>query len=456
MQTRELACFAAELSYDALPAATIQTAKQCILDTIGCCIRGSLEPSSVIMRRVVERQEGKREATVLSSRPFRTTALTAALANGCAMHSLDMDDLHNASIIHLGTVVVPAALAVAEQAGASGKELILAIVAGYEVGARVGEAVNPESYFFWHTTGTAGTFGAATAAAKLLQLDAEQMLFCLGSAGTQAAGLWEFLKEGAMSKTLHAGKAAMNGILAAWLAQEGFTAATHILEGEKGFCQAMTAAAHLEKLTAHLGSGQFKIDENSFKPYAACKHCHPAINAAQTLCTANNLAADQIASIYIQTNAVADNLVNNPDPQNTYGCKFSIQYCTAAAIRYGKVGVAEFEPEKIADGELRRLMADTKVVIDAELDADFRQNPEKWSVWLTLTDTAGREYHHFIEYPKGDPQNPVSYAETEEKVRTLAGAVYPEKVIVEELLQKIDALESLQNASGLFDFLTAQ
>ena len=152
---------------------------------------------------------------------------------------------------------------------------------------------------------------------------------------------------------------------------------------------------------------------------------------------------------------MADNLVNNPDPKNTYGCKFSIQYCTAASIRYGKVGVDEFGPEKIDDAELRRLMANTEVVVDAALDADFRKNAERWSVYLTLTDKAGREYRHFVEYPLGDPQNPVSYAETEEKVRTLAGTVLPERQLA-ELLQIIGTLESLQDASGVFDFLVAK
>ena len=458
MQTRELARFVSELKYESLSETTIEMAKQCILDTVGICVRGSEEQPGKIIQKIVKRQEGKREATVLSRNPFRTTAVNAALANGCAMHSLDYDDLHNASIIHLGTVVVPAALAVAEQVGATGKQLILAVVAGYEVGARVGEAVNPESYFFWHTTGTAGTFGAAAAAAKLLELDTEQTLHCLGSAGTQAAGLWEFLKEGAMSKTLHAGKAAMNGIWSALLAKEGFTAATLILEGEKGFCLAMTSSAHLEKLTERLGAGKYKIDENSFKPYACCKHCHPAINAAQVLIENNNLnglAAEQIEHINIKTNAVADNLVNNPDPKNEYGSKFSIQYCIAAAIRYGKVGVAEFEQEKASDKELRRLMSVTKVVVDAALDKDFRSHPDKWSVWVTLTAKDGREYQHFIEYPKGDPQNPVSYAETEDKARSLVETVYS-KQNLEQLLATIRIIENAPEISHTFDFLFAE
>lgn len=224
METEKLAQFVANLTFEQLSSKTIKMAKQSFLDWLGCCIRGSEELPAIILRRVVLAEaQNSAISTVFSKHHFRTSSRTAALLNGAASHTLDMDDLHNASIIHLGTVVMPAALAVAERTKSTGQDLITAIVAGYEVGARVGEAVNPDSYFFWHTTATAGTFGAAAAAAKLLNLDCQQTIHCLGSAGTQAAGLWEFLKDGAMSKPLHSGKAAFNGILAADLAKEGFT-----------------------------------------------------------------------------------------------------------------------------------------------------------------------------------------------------------------------------------------
>lgn len=451
MATRELAAFTAGLRYEHLSPATRFMARQCILDWLACCIRGSAEPPGQIIRRVVAAQGGREEATVFGAAPFRTTALQAALANGAFSHALDMDDLHNASIIHLGTVVVPAALAVAEHTGASGPALIAAVVAGYEAGARVGEAVNPESYFYWHTTGTAGTFGAAAAAASLLGLDAERTAHCFGSAGTQAAGLWEFLREGAMSKTLHAGKAAMNGILAAVLAREGFTGATAILEGEKGFCRAVSSAPRLEKLTAGLG-GNYKIDENSFKPYAACKHCHPAINAAQLLLRAPGFDTGRVRSVIVRTNTVADNLVNNPAPQNAYGSKFSLQYCVAAALRFGRVGVEEFAPGRAADGELRRLMGCVAVEVDPELDAEYRRNPEKWSAMVIVTMDDGERYQQFIDYPKGDPQNPVSYAETEDKFRSLAGGVCAPET-VDSLLKTVSGLEETGSVRGLFAFL---
>lgn len=454
METRALAQFVADLKYEMLPTSTRQMAKQCILDALGCSIRGSIEPPGMIMQQVIGCQGGKAEATVLCAKPLRTTSFNAALANGAFNHALDMDDLHNASIIHLGTVVVPAALAVAEQIGATGEELIMAVVAGYEVGARVGEAVNPDSYFFWHTTGTAGTFGAAAAVAKLLRLTADQTAHCFGSAGTQAAGLWEFLQSGGMSKTLHAGKAAANGILSGLLAQADFTGATTILEGPKGFCHAMTSQAKLNKLTDNLGSGTYKIDENSFKPYACCKHCHATINAVQVLRNQYHIEPSQVKAIAIKTNSVADNLVNNPAPQNTYGSKFSLQYCAAAAVRYGKVGVEEFNAAAAQDAELRRLMQEVTVEVDPSLEAEYRRNPDKWSAVVEIATDSGDTYKQFIAYPKGDPQNPVSYAETEDKFRSLACNVYsPEEIA--NLLTLIANLETNNNFSRAFTFLTS-
>ncbi len=453
MATAKLAHFVANLTYDQLDSNTVKMAKQSFLDWFGCCIRGSEEIPAGILRRVVlaERQDSA-ISTVFSDHPFRASSLTAALLNGAASHTLDMDDLHNASIIHLGTVVMPAALAIAERVGATGKDLITAIVAGYEVGARVGEAVNPDSYFFWHTTATAGTFAAAAAAAKLLNLDCQQTIHCLGSAGTQAAGLWEFLKEGAMSKPLHSGKAAFNGILAADLAKAGFTAATHILEGDKGFCRAMAAKPKLNKLVDGLGKG-FKLDENAFKPYACCKHCHASINAAQLLC-AKGIDTSLVKSIIIKTNKVADNLVNNPAPNTVYGYKFSIQYCVAAALRYGKVGVDEFTLEKTDDIELNRLMNAITVIVDPDMEKEYQLNPEKWSAEVIIQTLAGQEFSQLIPYPKGDPQNPVSDNESEEKFRVLVGSVYHVETI-EKLLDFVKNLEKVDDLSEAFTFLVS-
>lgn len=449
METKILAQAAAELNYNDLSSTTVQIAKQCFLDWLANAIRGSQSPSTKIMEKILLKEApAAKIATVFSDKPYRTSAIQAALVNAMASHSLDFDDLHNASIIHLATVVIPAALAVAERDECSGQELIAAIVAGYEVGARVGETVNPRSYYFWHTTGTAGTFGAAAAAGNLLHLDADQMTACLGTAGTQASGLWEFLIDGAMSKTLHAGKAAMHGILSADLSQEGFTAAQKILEGDKGFCKAMDQSCDLKKLTDGLGE-RFKIDENSFKPYACCKHCHSAINAMLELCAEHGLKAADIAGVTVKTNNTAACLVDNSQPKTAYGHKFSLHYCLAAAAHYGKVGLDEFTEERIQDVEAQRLMKLVEVIVDDAMEREFAKNPDKWSVELIVRLANGVTYHKFIPYPKGDPQNPVSYEETEEKFRAIVEPVYSVEQI-EALLNTVRNMENLKNIGAVF------
>jgi 2-methylcitrate dehydratase PrpD len=339
--TENLAERIVRVRYRDLPENTVKMAKQCVLDWLGNSVRGWSQKNMAIMSEVLG-GAGDGPATMFNGQKNAGNSVYyAAMLNAAASHSLDFDDLHNASIIHLGCVVVPPAWALAQSKNLSGRDFLAAVVAGYEAGARIGECVNPESYHFWHTTATCGVFAAAAAAGSLLKLNREQMVECLGTAGTQSAGLWEFLIDGAMSKTLHIGKAVFGGLLAAELTQKGFTGAKKILEGEKGFCLAMLPSPHWNALTGG-EAGKYKIDENSFKPYACCKHTHPANYAAQVLRAEHGLALSDLASLEIKTNAVAKNLVDNPAPQNPYGSKFSLQYCVSAMIKYGKLGVDEF------------------------------------------------------------------------------------------------------------------
>lgn len=422
MTTKALADFTSRLTYEKLSPHSVSMAKKCLLDWLGVAISGSQEqPAKIIRQTIVKPSAG--EATILAQDCERTSALDAAFCNGAASHSLDFDDLHNPSIIHLACVVIPAALALAEAEHKSGKQLLAAICAGYEAGARAGEAVIPESYFYWHTTGSAGIFGAAAAAANILGLDAQQTLMCYGSAGTQAAGLWEFLKEGAMSKSLHAGKAAYGGVLSACLARAGFTGASKILEGEKGFCRAVSPQPHQEKLVDGLNSGKLKIDENSFKPYACCKHSHAALYAIQTLRQKHKLQPADICKTTLFVNDITDCLINNPRPQTPYGCKFSIQYCSAAILKYGAAGIEQFRPNIINDEEILQLMQKTAVVRDEAMEKIYRENPSKLASRAELTLTSGAVLSMQVDYPKGDPDNPLSWEETCAKFMTLAEPV---------------------------------
>lgn len=424
MTTKELSTFTSALTYSKLSEHTIDMAKKCILDHLGVAIRGSKEKPAEIIRSVVLKAGGD-EATVFDGNNTKTTALNAAFCNGAASHTLDFDDLHNPSIIHLACVVVPPALALAEANHKNGQELITAVCAGYEAGARTGESVIPESYFYWHTTGTAGIIGAAAAAANILHLDEQQTLMCYGSAGTQAAGLWEFLKEGAMSKALHAGKGSYAGVLSAQLAQAGFTGASKILEGEKGFCHAMVREPHLEKLVVGLGDG-LKIDNNSFKPYACCKHSHAALYAVQVLQKEYGLQASDIAGIKIYVNDITNYLINNPNPQNPYGCKFSIQYCVAAMMKYGVVGVEQFNTDVINDEVVHQLMANTEVILDEEIEKIHQEDSAKLASRVEIVCKDGRCLSKQVDFPKGDPDNPFSWEEAKEKFMSLAVPVYGE------------------------------
>jgi 2-methylcitrate dehydratase PrpD len=269
--------------------------------------------------------------------------------------------------------------------------MLTAVVAGYEVCARVGEAVIPESYYFWHTTGTVGAIGAGASAAKILGLDGEQTLQCLGSAGTQAAGLWEFVKEGAMSKPLHTGKSSYAGVLSAYLAKEGFTGATKILEGDKGFCKAMVAKPHLEKLTAGLGKG-FKIDDNSFKPYPCCKHSHASLYALQVLQQENKFTAKDVAKVEVLVNSITDSLINNPNPQTAYGCKFSIQYCDASVLKFGNVTIENFTPKFMEDKDVRALMKLINVHQDKAVQKVYDDDPSKLATKVIVTLKDGRSF----------------------------------------------------------------
>src|SRR5216683_1427297 len=334
-----------------------------ILDWLGSALAGAVEPPARLAQRVVSGLGASTEATVFAA--GRASAAAAALANGIASHILELDDVHKGSTMHAGAPVIPAALAVAEREHADGRAFMLAVALGYEAALRIGEAVNPSHYRFWHPTGTAATFGAAVAAGSLMKLDPAQMLDALGTAGTQAAGLWEFNADGAMSKHLHPGKAAFNGILAADLAREGFTGATRILEGERGFFRAMSESHDATRITDGLGS-RWKIIENCYKMHSCCGHTHTAIDVALDL---RAQAIGKIAEVHIETYGPGFEIVKEMNPRTSYQAKFSLAYCVAAGLIEGRVGLDQFSPERfgpdgVRDTSIAALLRRTRVTVE--------------------------------------------------------------------------------------------
>src|SRR5262245_47792797 len=275
--TRALAEVLASTRYSDLPQDVREHARRSITDWLGSALGGCIEKPARLAQQVAAGFGKASEATVFGA--GRASAIAAAFANGVASHILELDDIHKESTVHAAAPIIPAALAVAEREHADGQAFVAAVTVGYEAAFRIGEAVNPSHYFFFHPTGTVATFGAAAAAGSLLGLGPTEMLDALGSAGTQAAALWEFNADGAMSKHLHPAKAAMNGILAADLARAGFTGATRILEGERGFFRAMSRSYDDTRITDGLG-GRWKIGENGYKLYSCCGHTHTAVDCA--------------------------------------------------------------------------------------------------------------------------------------------------------------------------------
>ncbi len=386
---------------------------------------------------------GKPQATVIPD-GSKTSCQLAAMVNAASSHAVEMDDLHKPSVLHPAAPVIPAALAVAERDGISGAGFLPAIVGGYEVAIRAGEALGPSHYRFWHTTATCGVFGAAAAVGKLLHLTSEQIVWALGSAGTQSAGLWEFLAEGAMSKQLHPAKAAADGLLAALLAQQGFTGASRIFEGEKGLSRATCAAPDLARLTEGLADSPFRILENSFKAHAACYHIHSTIDAVLSLKAQFNLKPAEIRKISIRLYSVALDLLEKVEPLSPYTAKFSIPYCVAMALLHGRVGLTDFHEERIRDRTIHQLMSSVAIQRDPELDQAY---PDRWPAIVRVETAAGAEHETRVDYPKGDPNNPMTREELIEKFHVLTNGIIPESsrsLLVERCLS-LDTLENLQN-----------
>ena len=445
MPTATLASFIANTGYNDIPAEVIETAKNYFLDWLGSAYAGSDSKPARILRDVVEELGGKPEATVVGSE-MRNTCLHAALVNGAASHVVEMDDLHKASIYHPAAPVMPAALAVAEREGKDGKEFLRAVVLAYEASCRIGEAINPSHYRYWHTTGTVGTFGAAVAAGVLLDLSVEEMFLSLGSAGLQASGLWEFLVDGAMSKQLHPGKAALNGVLSSLLAKRGFTAARRILEGEKGFCGATSEQVDLTKITSGLGESH-RICEVSFKPHASCRHTHSAIDATLEIVKKFDLKADDVEKVTVRVYSGAMDLLGNVEATSPFAAKFNMPYCISSALLFRNVGLDRFSEERLWDAPLRQLMSKVEMVVDPSLDKDY---PAKWPAVVRIATRSGMKLVANVEYPKGDPENPLSREELCGKFTGMSSPIIGQ-ARAESLLDRVLGLDRLPNMARFLE-----
>jgi 2-methylcitrate dehydratase PrpD len=415
--TRALSEFIAGIRFEDLPAHVVVRAEELFLDWMASALAGRNAGPVRTMERFAESMgplDGPSE--ILVSRR-RTSPFFAALINGAASHVVEQDDLHNSSVLHPGTVVFPAVLAAAQGAGGSGRDLITAAAAGYECGVRVGEFLGRSHYRVFHTTATAGKLAAAAGVARLLNLDADRVQHCLGSAGTMASGLWEFLRDAADSKQLHTAKAAADGLLAAYLARDGLTGARCILEGGQGMAAGMSSDADIACLTDGLGT-RWALAETSFKFHASCRHTHPSADALLGLMREHNLGAADIATVTAHVHQGAlDVLGPVNDPGSIHQSKFSMGFVLALIACRGRAALADFTDEALRDPVLRGMRDKVTMAFDAEVDAAY---PKRWLGRVSVTTRDGRTLEKRIVSPKGDPDNPLTRMELEDKALRLA------------------------------------
>ncbi len=351
-----------------------------------------------------------------------------ALLFGGLTHILEMDDLHRTSVVHPGCVVVPAAFALARDKDVSGIDFLTSILHGFEATCRVGMAVGQEHYRIWHSTATCGPFGSAMAAAHLLGLNEDACVDALGNAGTQAAGLWQFLDTGAMSKHLHAGRGAEAGVIAAQLASLGFSGPPEILEGERGLFAGACPDANPAAVLANPEQG-WQLLLTSIKPWPSCRHTHPTIDAALEL--SDKVNPSRIVSIDVKTYRAALDVCDRPQPESVYEAKFSLQHCVAAALTKGRIGFDTF------DEPLQHEMAQYrgKVSLQAE-DPYVSAYPNDWGSSVEVRYEDSETIKAQRSHCKGDPEDALSAREMREKALMLLefGAVTNPEKLIDEIL----------------------
>ncbi|KAJ5811675.1 hypothetical protein N7474_007976 [Penicillium riverlandense] len=406
-RTENLVAWATQLRYDDLPRPVVERTKELFLDWLACTMAGRHHPAiSAIGTFVQEMGPAGGRSEIIHDPDRSTSPAFAALLNGACSHVVEQDDLHNSSMMHPATVVFPTALAVAQEVGADGRSFLTACIVGYDVACRAGEYLGESHYRKFHTTATAGVVGAAATAAYLLRLDPKQMLSAIGTAGTQAAGLWQFLLDASHSKQVHTGKACFDGIFAAYTAYFGLLGPHEILEGKSGMSFAMVPGqARPTALDDRLGV-KYSIMESSFKWHAACRHTHPSVDALLTVMKRHNLGFDDVETVVSHTYRAAIDILSQGDKAETvHQSKFSMGFVLAVAAKNGRASVTDFTEDALKDPALRAFQKRVTMQYDPDIDAAF---PKEWQGLVEVTTKSGEKFSERVEVVKGDPGSPLT------------------------------------------------
>lgn len=448
---RNIAEISSGLNFSDLPLTVVKKSKGYMLDLLGCILGAKGVASSRIMAQVVSNLGGEPQSTVIGY-SHKTSAPLAAMINGTSGHAFDMDDDHREGTLHSSVVVFPAVLAVAERGLVSGAEVITAFALGSELMIRLGEAFLGKTYYQgFHPTGTTGVFGAALGVGKILGLDSQKLIWALGIAGSQAAGLLEWKADGTWTKRLQAGHPAMTGVLSALLAQEGYTGPATIFEGEDGFVKAYSYRDQydINKITDQFGT-RWEMADTSIKPHACCRFACPIADCAQEVAKNNQINPDDIKEVLVKCSDWMIKALCQPAerkylPLTVVDAQFSLPYVTAVSLVKKRASVPEFTDEAIKDPVVLDVAKKVRWEFDPECEKLY---PKAYPSTLILETNDGRKYSAHVDYPKGDPENPLSDDELIEKFRLLASATISdekaEKIIDVVLnLEKVDDINKL-------------
>lgn len=434
MATDQLAAKIKSTSYGQISKNAVCEAKRSLLNWLGVAIGAANHESMDKVLNVSKLMESSPQATILG-RKEKADMLFAALLNGMSSHIYDFDDTLLETVLHPSSPVFPAVLAYSEHKKKTGKDVLEAFIIGCEVQARLALAVYPSHYWRgWHITGSVGGIGAASALSKLLDLDEERTSFAIGIAATDPTGLREMF--GTMTKPYHPGKAAMNGMLAALIAGEGFTSSIKALEAERGFIRVLSEENKLEILTNNWGE-KWEIEKNSYKPFASGIVTHPAIDAIITIQKTQSLNADDVEEIHISGHPLVKELTGKTDFTTGLEGKFSVFHCVAAGFLNLKAGVNEFTDDFVNKPEVKDLRSKINLTVDERIKED--------QVHLTVKLKDGRVLSHFVEHAIGSMDLPMTDKQLIEKFKDVTGDIISEEAqdLLIDMVFRFEELEDL-------------
>ncbi len=430
--SEKIARKAIQVECSSLSNDVVDRVKYLLLDYLGVAARGARTESSEAVHSMLSQNADQSRGMQVIGTMLRAEASYAALANGVAAHALELDDVVNAASLHPAVCVMPAALSMGHLVGATGKDLITAIVLGYEVMVKLGVSLDPAALYTrgFHPTGTCGVFGAALASGKLAKLGEAQMVNAMGIAGSQAAGLLEFLFDGTSTKPFHAGWSAHSGLVSTLLARGGFTGPRTVIEGKLGFLHAYSDNSDQEKILDSWGE-PYEVMRTSIKPHACCRYKQASIDCIQAIMMENSLTPEDIDKVVLSILKAGFALIVDPwekklNPKTIVDAQFSMAYGAAITIVYGRAFLDEYSIDNINSNRILKMMQRIECVEDDNIENDY---PQKWPAKAVIFTKDGRRLETRVEYPKGDPENPLTWEELIDKFKLLTAPVFSSEQI---------------------------